>query len=80
MTDYVETYKCPNCGITASGRGHLCHPVEASHTCDFCKKETKDPRHACKDMINALEYVCKKCGRLAAYDSLLCEPELISQD
>jgi len=80
MTDYVETYKCPNCGITASGRGHLCHPVEEAHTCDFCKKDTKDPRHACKEMVNALEYVCKKCGRLAAYDSLLCEPALISQD
>jgi len=82
MTDYVKTFKCPNCGILASGSGHLCHPIKkaGAHTCDSCKKEVTDPRHACKEMVASLEYVCKKCGRLAVYDSLLCEPELISQD
>lgn len=82
MTDYIKTFKCPNCGILASGRGHLCHPIKetGAYTCESCKKKTEDPRHACKEMVNALEYICKKCGRLAVYDSLLCEPELISQD
>ncbi len=81
MTEYVKTFRCPTCGGLASGRGHLCHPVaEEKKRCEFCGKDVEDPRHVCQPMLERLEYVCKKCGRLAVYDSLLCEPELISQD
>jgi hypothetical protein len=81
MTDYVETYSCPTCERTASGRGHLCHPrEEGSFTCEFCSKSVEDARHVCSAMLDKIEYICKKCGRLAVYDSLLCEPELVSQD
>ena len=82
MTEYVKTFECPKCKKQASGRGHLCHPNKevGSIRCDFCKRETTNLRHVCKTMLNSLEYVCKKCGRLAPYDSLLCEPELIAQD
>jgi len=80
MVEYVETYSCPECGVKASGRGHLCHPNETSMPCicEFCKKETSDPRHACSEMVQNIEYICKKCGRMAVYDSLLCAPETIS--
>lgn len=80
MSEYVETYKCPECGIKASGKGHLCHPnrEDLPYTCEFCKEKTDDPRHACSEMVNNIEYICKKCGRMAVYDSLLCEPGLIS--
>ena len=82
MVDYVETFKCPNCGITASGRGHLCHPntEELPFTCEYCSNETDDPRHACSEMIDKIEYVCKKCGRLSAYSSSLCVPVSVSGD
>jgi len=81
MTQYVKTYSCPSCDGLASGRGHLCHPrSEEEYTCEFCKKKTKDARHVCASMTDALEYVCKKCGRLAVYDTQLCEPEPIDQD
>ena len=82
MTDYVETYKCKKCHLTASGRGHLCHPNEKElpFTCEFCKEKTDNARHVCKAMLDSIEYVCKKCGRLAPYDSLLCYPELVAGD
>jgi len=82
MTDYVQTYKCPACGIAASGRGHLCHPGDQGlpFTCEFCKKSTNDLRHVCPPMLDRMEYICKKCGRLAIYDSLLCEPAPIDGD
>lgn len=81
MTQYVKTYPCPTCGGTASGRGHLCHPRnESAYTCEFCKKTVEDPRHVCTSMLDELQYVCKKCGRLSVYDSQLCEPETIDAD
>ncbi len=81
MTEYVQTYKCPTCNNKASGRGHLCHPLGGTpFICEFCKKTVDDPRHACKSMQDNIEYICKKCGRLAPYDSLLCNPETIDQD
>lgn len=82
MTEYVKTYDCPTCGGTASGRGHLCHPNQGAlpFTCEFCGKTTEDARHVCSGMLEKIEYVCRKCGRLAIYDSLLCEPELVSGD
>lgn len=82
MTEYVKTYSCPRCELTASGRGHLCHPNtdNTPFTCEFCKNETDDLRHACNVMLDNIEYICKKCGRLAVYDSLLCYPELIDKE
>ena len=82
MVDYVKTYSCPTCGGRASGRGQLCHPRNEGvpFTCEFCKKEINDARHVCARMIDSIEYICKKCGRLAAYDSLLCEPDVIDKD
>jgi hypothetical protein len=80
MTEYVKTFKCPKCEKLASGRGHLCHPSseDLPFTCEFCKRETDDPRHVCTSMLGSIEYVCKICGRVAVYDSLLCEPTLIT--
>ncbi|MBI5599466.1 MAG: hypothetical protein HY890_06985 [Deltaproteobacteria bacterium] len=82
MTEYVKTFTCSKCNKLTSGKGHLCHPNKEAgpYTCEFCEKETGDPRHVCSKMLDSIEYVCKKCGRLAAYDSLLCEPELIAED
>ncbi len=82
MTEYVQTFKCPECGILASGHGHLCHPNSdlGPYTCEFCGKEVDDPRHVCTKMLDSMEYICRKCGRIAVYDTLLCEPELIAQD
>ncbi len=82
MTDYVETYPCPTCEKSASGRGHLCHPrAEAlPFTCEFCSKSVDDARHVCSGMLDKIEYICKKFGRLSIYDSSLCAPELISAD
>ncbi|MEK6758451.1 MAG: hypothetical protein AABY51_01635 [Deltaproteobacteria bacterium] len=81
MTQYVKTYPCQTCGATASGRGHLCHPrSETSYTCEFCEKSVSDPRHVCTSMLDDLQYICRKCGRLAVYDSQLCEPEPIDAD
>ena len=82
MTEYVDTYSCPECGVKASGKGHLCHPIvkELLYVCEFCKKEVGNPRHVCKAMLENLEYICKKCGRVAVYDSLLCEPESIDAE
>lgn len=79
---YVKTYPCPTCGGAASGRGHLCHPREEAvpFTCDFCSKTTDNPRHVCTAMLSNIEYVCGKCGRLAIYDSLLCDPRPIDED
>ena len=31
-------------------------------------------------MLDKLEYICKKCGRLAIYDSMLCEPRPVDSD
>jgi len=64
MTKYVKTYPCPTCGGRASGRGHLCN----------------DARHVCAKMIDNIEYICRNCGRLSVYDSLLCKPEMIDRD
>jgi len=82
VTDYVETYPCPNCKRVASGRGHLCHPIKDAlpFTCEFCKKSTDDARHVCPAMLDKMEYVCRLCGRLSIYDSGVCEPVPISQD
>lgn len=82
MTDYVQTYSCPECGLKTSGRGHLCHPNSESvpFSCEYCKKETDDPRHVCSAMVENIEYICKKCGRLAVYNSLLCDPEPIDNE
>ncbi|MBI5468899.1 MAG: hypothetical protein HY891_07170 [Deltaproteobacteria bacterium] len=81
MTQYVKTYSCPTCGSLASGMGHLCHPrSEGPFTCEFCEKTVSDPRHVCASMLDEMEYVCKKCGRLSVYDSRLCDPEPIDQD
>ncbi|MCK4738912.1 MAG: hypothetical protein KAT46_03090 [Deltaproteobacteria bacterium] len=84
MTEYVKTFTCKNCNAPTSGRGHLCHPNsnhpgadKEAFECEFCKKKDIDARHTCPEMLDSIEYVCKKCGRLAVYDSLLCEPELI---
>lgn len=79
MTEYVKTHTCKTCNTPTSGRGHLCHPgtEDLPFTCDFCKKEVDDARHVCTGMLESIEYICKKCGRLAAYDTLLCEPELV---
>ena len=53
MTQYVKTYNCTTCGALASGRGHLCHPRTEGlpFVCEFCKKETNDPRHVCTPML-----------------------------
>ncbi len=82
MTEYIKTYPCPTCGIAASGRGHLCHPNagEPPFECGFCKKTVDDARHVCSGMLDKMEYICKKCGRLAIYDSILCEPSTIVSD
>ncbi len=81
MTQYVKTYPCPTCGAAASGRGHLCHPrSDSPFTCEFCEKPVSDPRHVCTSMLDDLQYICRKCGRLAVYDSQLCEPEPIDAD
>ncbi len=82
MTDYVKTYPCPTCAVTASGRGHLCHPVKEAeaYECKFCSKTTDDARHVCSAMLDKMEYICKKCGRLAIYDSMLCEPAGLDTD
>lgn len=82
MTEYVETFLCPVCGGAASGRGHLCHPNKDSkpYACKFCSQTVEDPRHVCTKMIDSLEYQCLKCGRLAVYDSSLCEPEPIDKE
>lgn len=80
-TQYVKTYSCPSCGAAASGRGHLCHPrSEGPFVCEFCEKTVSDARHVCASMVDRLEYLCKKCGRLSVYDSQLCEPEPVDQD
>ena len=77
MTEYVKTHKCETCGAKTSGSGHLCHPNKNSTVkCEFCES-TAGARHVCSDMIDKLEYQCKKCGRVAVYGSLLCEPETI---
>ena len=39
-----------------------------------------DARHVCTKMLDKIEYICKKCGRLAIYDSLLCEPYPVDTD
>ena len=81
MTQYVKTYSCPSCGAQATGRGHLCHPrSEGEFTCEFCEKTVNDARHVCASMVDELQYICKKCGRLSVYDSQLCEPEPIDRD
>lgn len=82
MTEYVKTFLCPTCDTPASGRGHLCHPnaVGIPFTCEFCKKTVKDPRHVCTAMVDKLEYQCKKCGRLAVYDTMLCESAPLDED
>ena len=82
MVEYVDTFPCPNCGDVASGRGHMCHPNPEAQPfeCEYCNKKTDDPRHVCPEMLDKIEYVCKKCGRLAAYSTLLCAPESISGD
>lgn len=82
MTKYVETFPCPTCGLAASGLGHLCHPKSNASpvVCEFCKKTTSDARHVCPTMLDKLEYICKKCGRLAVYDTMLCEPAPIDED
>ncbi|MEE9615095.1 MAG: hypothetical protein V3W31_09170 [Thermodesulfobacteriota bacterium] len=82
MTEYVKTFPCSKCKHTTSGRGHLCHPNREAvpFTCEFCEEKTDDVRHVCHKMLDSIEYVCKQCGRLAPYNSLLCEPELISGD
>ncbi|HLE08832.1 MAG TPA: hypothetical protein VI914_04320 [Thermodesulfobacteriota bacterium] len=82
MTEYVKTFECGKCGKLTSGRGHLCHPNKEAvpFVCEFCKKESRNLRHVCVKMLDSIEYVCEKCGRLAPYDSLLCEPKLISGD
>jgi predicted RNA-binding Zn-ribbon protein involved in translation (DUF1610 family) len=82
MTDYVKTYPCPTCSATASGRGHLCHPVGDAkpYECKFCKKTVEDARHVCTGMLDKMEYICRKCGRLAIYDSMLCEPATVDSD
>ncbi|MBI5561814.1 MAG: hypothetical protein HY894_03015 [Deltaproteobacteria bacterium] len=78
----IKTYPCPSCGAQASGPGHLCHPDKnvTPYECEFCKKTTGDARHVCAKMLDNLEYYCKKCGRLAVYDSRLCEPELVTEE
>jgi predicted SprT family Zn-dependent metalloprotease len=48
--------------------------------CDFCGKTVDDARHVCTKMLDKIEYICKKCGRLAIYDSLLCEPYPVDTD
>lgn len=82
MTQYVKTFPCPTCKKTASGRGHLCHPKTGAlpFTCEFCSKEVNDARHVCTSMLDKIEYICKECGRLAIYDSSLCEPAPIDAD
>ncbi len=85
MTDYVKTFPCPTCKAQASGRGHLCHPLSMMaaglpYVCEFCKKTVSDARHVCVSMLDNVEYVCKKCGRVAVYDSALCEPTPVDED
>jgi hypothetical protein len=31
-------------------------------------------------MLDKMEYICRKCGRLAIYDSMLCEPATVDSD
>ena len=61
MTEYVKTYSCPRCELTASGRGHLCHPNtdNTPFTCEFCKNESDDLRHVCNVMLDNIEYICR---------------------
>jgi predicted RNA-binding Zn-ribbon protein involved in translation (DUF1610 family) len=82
MSEFIQTYPCPTCGKRASGRGHLCHPFEGGvpFVCEFCNKSADNPRHVCLPMVEKIEYVCGNCGRMAPFDSLLCEPKLISED
>ncbi len=82
MSEYIQTYKCPTCNKKASGRGHMCHPFEGAlpFVCEFCETRVNDPRHICVPMVEKIEYVCRDCGRVAVFDSLLCEPQLISAD
>jgi hypothetical protein len=81
-SDYIQTYECPTCKKRASGRGHLCHPFQGGvpFTCEFCNKSVDDARHVCSAMLDHIQYICKNCGRLAAYDSNLCEPQLVDVD
>jgi len=82
MAEFIKTYKCPTCKKRASGRGHLCHPFEGAipFHCEFCDQTVDDPRHVCSKMVTSIEYNCGDCGRLAPFDSLLCEPRLIDTD
>ncbi|MEK7679013.1 MAG: hypothetical protein AAB356_02365, partial [Deltaproteobacteria bacterium] len=50
------------------------------YPCEFCGKTLSDARHVCAGMLDKIEYSCKRCGRLAIYDSLLCEPSPIDGD
>ncbi len=81
-TEHIQTYVCPTCNKRASGRGHMCHPFEGCtpFECEFCKKTVDDPRHVCSSMLDKIEYSCKSCGRLAVYDSNLCQPQPIDTD
>lgn len=82
MTEYVKTFSCSTCGGVASGRGHLCHPNNEAvpFKCDFCEKTVTDTRHVCSSMLDELQYICTKCGRLSVYDSQLCAPAPIDED
>jgi hypothetical protein len=70
-------YTCKRCGALAKEPGHLCSPCNDRKKCRFCGAPDVDARHVCKRKLDALQYVCDGCGRVATDAELLCKPVAI---
>ncbi len=79
MVKAQGTYVCSTCGITTTGKGHLCNPipVEKLVACKHCGKLVDNPRHVCAPMVMKVKYTCGNCGRVATDRNFLCNPQSI---
>jgi DNA-directed RNA polymerase subunit RPC12/RpoP len=76
-----EAYICSTCGVSASGKGHLCNPVRAEKVtvCKYCGRLADNPRHVCQPMVVNIKYACGNCGRVSTSRSHLCNPQPLAK-
>jgi len=79
MAKASGSYICGTCGITTTGKGHLCNPVklEKLTVCKHCGRLADNPRHVCVPMVLKIRYACGNCGRVATARTSLCNPQPI---
>lgn len=79
MAKTSGSYVCRTCGITTTGKGHLCNPVKLEKlvTCRYCGRLADNPRHVCEPLVMKVKYTCGNCGRVATTRNFLCNPQPI---